>query len=61
MTRIGLISDPHGFLDEKVFEHFKDCHEVWHAVGWGRLALKKSLQLPEGIERNNQCIFFTLQ
>ncbi len=35
MKRIGLISDTHGFLDEKVFEYFKDCDEVWHAGDWG--------------------------
>ena len=35
MTRIGIISDTHGFLDESVFEHFKDCDEVWHAGDFG--------------------------
>jgi len=29
--KIGLISDTHGFLDPNVFEHFRDCDEVWHA------------------------------
>ncbi|WP_420387487.1 metallophosphoesterase family protein [Roseivirga sp.] len=29
--KIGLISDTHGFLDERVFHHFKDCDEIWHA------------------------------
>src|SRR5687768_11898189 len=35
MTRIGLISDTHGFLDERVFDYFKDCDEVWHAGDFG--------------------------
>jgi putative phosphoesterase len=35
MTRIGLISDTHSFLDEKVLEYFKDCDEVWHAGDFG--------------------------
>ena len=35
MTRIGLISDTHGWLDEMVFEHFKECDEVWHAGDFG--------------------------
>lgn len=35
MTRIGLISDTHGFLDETIFEHFKNCDEVWHAGDFG--------------------------
>ncbi len=28
---IGLLSDTHSILDSKVFEHFKDCDEIWHA------------------------------
>ena len=39
MTRIGLISDTHDFLDENVFHHFKDCHEIWHAGDFGTLAI----------------------
>jgi uncharacterized protein len=35
MTRIGLISDTHGFLDEKVFEHFTQCDEIWHIGDFG--------------------------
>ncbi|MGG9960967.1 metallophosphoesterase family protein [Ferruginibacter sp. SUN106] len=35
MTRIGLISDTHGFLDNAVFEHFENCDEVWHAGDFG--------------------------
>ncbi len=35
MTRIGLVSDTHGFLDDAVFEHFKNCDEVWHAGDFG--------------------------
>lgn len=33
--RIGLLSDTHSYLDPKVFEHFKDCDEVWHAGDFG--------------------------
>ena len=50
MTRIGLISDTHGFLDETVFEHFKNCDEVWHVGDFGseelaeRIKEKKSLK-----------------
>jgi len=35
MTRIGLISDTHGYLDETVFKHFENCDEVWHAGDFG--------------------------
>lgn len=31
MKKIGLLSDTHGDLDPKIFHHFKDCDEVWHA------------------------------
>jgi uncharacterized protein len=35
MTSIGLISDTHSYLDDTVFEHFKNCDEVWHAGDFG--------------------------
>jgi uncharacterized protein len=35
MTRIGLVSDTHSFLDDKILEHFKDCDEVWHIGDFG--------------------------
>ena len=35
MTKIGLISDTHGFWDEAVYKHFENCDEVWHAGDWG--------------------------
>lgn len=31
MTRIGLISDTHGYLDKGVLKHFDKCDEIWHA------------------------------
>lgn len=31
MTRIGVLSDTHGLLDKRVFEHFKNVDEIWHA------------------------------
>ena len=43
MTRIGLISDTHNFLDEAVFQHFKDCDEIWHAGDFGTIAVANSL------------------
>ena len=44
MTKIGLISDTHGYLDEAVFEHFKDCDEIWHAGDFGTINLFEDLQ-----------------
>lgn len=37
MTRIGLISDTHSYLDPQVFEYFKNCDELWHAGDIGTL------------------------
>ena len=31
MTRIGVLSDTHGYLDPRVFEHFAEVDEIWHA------------------------------
>ena len=31
MTRIGVLSDTHGLLDKRIFEHFKEVDEIWHA------------------------------
>ena len=43
MTRIGLISDTHNFLDETVFEHFKECDEIWHAGDFGTVSVANKL------------------
>jgi putative phosphoesterase len=44
MTRIGLISDTHGWLDEAVFKHFEQCDEIWHAGDFGNAELAKKLK-----------------
>ena len=44
MTRIGLLSDTHGLLDQRVFEHFADCDEVWHCGDIGSLEVVNKLQ-----------------
>jgi uncharacterized protein len=44
MKRIGLISDTHGYLDEKVFEHFKDCDEIWHGGDFGSIEIAERLR-----------------
>ena len=30
MKRIGLLSDTHGYFDERYFTHFASCDEIWH-------------------------------
>lgn len=44
MTRIGLISDTHGFLDDAVFKHFENCNEIWHAGDFGSEAIADALR-----------------
>jgi putative phosphoesterase len=44
MKKIGLISDTHSFLDEKVFEHFKDVDEIWHGGDFGNAAIADALK-----------------
>ena len=44
MTRIGLISDTHSYLDPSVFEHFKNCDEIWHGGDFGTLAIADELK-----------------
>lgn len=41
--KIGLLSDTHGYLDEKIFTHFKDCDEVWHAGDLGSMQVIEQL------------------
>ncbi|WP_374951367.1 metallophosphoesterase family protein [Mucilaginibacter sp.] len=43
MTRIGLISDTHSYLDNAVFKHFDQCDEVWHAGDFGTIELADEL------------------
>ena len=43
MTRIGLISDTHGYLDDAVFKHFESCDEIWHAGDFGNIELADKL------------------
>ena len=44
MMKIGLLSDTHGMLDEKVFTHFQDRDEIWHAGDFGNLELVEQLK-----------------
>ncbi|MGD1845625.1 MAG: metallophosphoesterase family protein [Salibacteraceae bacterium] len=43
MTRIGLISDTHGYLDQRVFDLFEACDEIWHAGDIGTLQVTDAL------------------
>lgn len=44
MTKIGLISDTHGYLDEAVFKHFENCDEIWHAGDFGDISIANRIK-----------------
>ena len=44
MTRIGLISDTHNYLDESVAAHFKNCNEIWHGGDFGNIGIADRLK-----------------
>ena len=43
MTRIGLLSDTHSYLDEKIFHHFANVDEIWHAGDVGKIEVYEKL------------------
>lgn len=44
MKRIGLLSDTHGYWDERYEDHFKDCDEVWHAGDIGSIEVAEKFE-----------------
>jgi uncharacterized protein len=44
MTRIGLISDTHSYLDPLVFDYFENCNEIWHLGDIGSESIITELQ-----------------
>lgn len=44
MTKIGLLSDTHGWLNPTIYDFFKDCDEIWHAgdIGSDDVAIELS-------------------
>ena len=41
---IGLISDTHGFLDDKVCSYFESCNEIWHIGDIGTIDVLDQLE-----------------
>lgn len=35
MTRIGLLSDTHGYFDQRIAHHLRGVDEIWHAGDFG--------------------------
>ena len=44
MKTIGLLSDTHSYLPDKVFAYFKDCDEIWHAGDFGDYEIVRRLK-----------------
>lgn len=42
--KIGLLSDTHSYLDNHIFEYFKDVDEIWHAGDVGNVAIIDQLR-----------------
>ena len=42
--KIGLLSDTHGYVDPKIFDHFNSCDEIWHAGDIGDLSVVNKLE-----------------
>lgn len=43
MIKIGLLSDTHGYWDEKYVQYFEACDEIWHAGDIGSLEVAQRL------------------
>ncbi len=43
MVRIGLLSDTHGWWDDKYAHYFADCDEIWHAGDIGSVLVADRL------------------
>ena len=43
MKRIGILSDTHGYWDDRYLTHFEPCDEIWHAGDIGTTELAERL------------------
>lgn len=41
--KIGLLSDTHSYLDDRILHHLSDCDEIWHAGDFGNLEVSDTL------------------
>lgn len=42
--KIGLLSDTHSFLDDKIYEYFQNVDEIWHAGDIGDIKVADRLE-----------------
>ncbi len=44
MTRIGLISDTHSYIDDRILHYFDEVDEIWHAGDIGSMEVLEKLE-----------------
>lgn len=44
MTKIGLLSDTHNYLNPAIFDHFEQCDEIWHGGDFGNIDIADQLR-----------------
>lgn len=44
MTHIGLLSDTHGYWDDRYAKYFASCDQIWHAGDIGSMEVAEKLQ-----------------
>src|SRR5674476_1110255 len=43
MRRIGLLSDTHGYLDDRIITYLNECDEIWHGGDIGNIETAQKL------------------
>jgi putative phosphoesterase len=41
--KIGLLSDTHSYLDDRILHHLSTCDEIWHAGDFGSIEVSDTL------------------
>lgn len=56
MTKIGLLSDTHGWVNPAIYDFFKDCDEIWHAgdIGNDDVAIELSAFINRDIDNSSK-------
>ena len=45
MRRIGLLSDTHGYMDDRILSYLGECDEIWHAGDIGTMETAQKLSV----------------
>jgi putative phosphoesterase len=44
VKRIGILSDTHSYIDDRIIHHFQGCDEIWHAGDIGDMSVAEPLR-----------------